>query len=67
MRARTTIRRRTAVETCGGQHGRGELVRFVALTKLTRRVARNFQLKLHMRQSDRPRVVFEGFKRDVGG
>jgi hypothetical protein len=28
-------------------------------------VARNFQLKLHMRQSDRPRVIFEGFKRDV--
>ena len=43
---------------CFAERGRVELMR---------RVARNFQLKLHMRQSDRPRVIFEGFKRDVSG
>ncbi len=31
------------------------------------RVARNFQLRLNMRQTERPRVTFDGFKRDVRG
>jgi len=29
------------------------------------RVARNFQLRLSMRHAERPRVTFDGFKRDV--
>lgn len=28
-------------------------------------VARNFQLRLSMRQVDKPRVTFDGFRRDV--
>lgn len=31
------------------------------------RVARHFQLRLGMRNSEKPRISFDGFKRDVSG